>query len=139
MSITPLPPAPQRTDGPTAFPIKADAWVAALANWTTQVNAVTVTINGQVIAVNTNRANAESAAIDAQSSAASASTSAINASNSALSAQTAAAAVQSSAGFPSLSGKAGYVLSVNDSATNVEWRTPQGSQTAFETAIMFGV
>lgn len=139
MSITPLPPAPQRTDGPTQFPIKADAWVAALANWTTQVNAVTVTINGQAIAVNTNRANAESAASAAASNAASASTSAINASNSALIAQTAAAAAQAAAGLPSLSGKAGYVLTVNESSTGVEWRTPQGSQTAFETAIMFGV
>jgi hypothetical protein len=138
MSINPLPAAPQRTDGPAIFPGKADAWVAALGTWTTQVNQVTVTINGQTSQVATNTANAASSAIAAAASASSANTSAISAGNSLSGAQVAAAAAQAAAGLPSLSGKAGYVLTVDESAQGVEWRTSQ-SASDFETAIMFGV
>jgi hypothetical protein len=35
-----LPTAPQRTDAPAVFSNRADAWVAAIADWTTQVNAL---------------------------------------------------------------------------------------------------
>lgn len=44
MTITALPAAPSRTD-PTNFPTEADAWVAALATFTTEANALAVAMN----------------------------------------------------------------------------------------------
>ena len=38
MAITPLPPAPQRTDDPVNFATKADAFIAALPNFVAEVN-----------------------------------------------------------------------------------------------------
>lgn len=43
--ITPLPPAPQRTD-PANFPARADALVAALPNLVSQINAVALATTG---------------------------------------------------------------------------------------------
>lgn len=46
MPITALPSAPLPTDTQAAFNTKAFAWVAALATWTTEANALAVTVNG---------------------------------------------------------------------------------------------
>lgn len=67
--ITPLPPAPARSDAPATFITLADAFLAALAAWETQVNAAGTYIDG--VGVQTALDAAETAA-DAVSAAASA-------------------------------------------------------------------
>lgn len=58
MTITALPSAPSRTDDPATFSSKADAWVLALADWTTQVNALSTDLAGLSLATPTILANA---------------------------------------------------------------------------------
>ena len=131
MSITPLPPAPARTD-PATFSDRADTFVGALPAFVTQTNALAADVTtkqGQ-------------AAASATASLNSANSSAINANNSLQSAsqaegfrdqaetfkdgaETAAAAAGAAAGLPSLAGKNGYVLSVSQDGTTVEWAPPQ--------------
>ena len=67
-SITALPAAPQRTDAPSTFVTKADAFVAALANFGTQTNASIVAINGVAVTVSSNAATAAAAATAALAS-----------------------------------------------------------------------
>lgn len=71
MPITALPPAPSRSD-PTNFATKADAWVAAMALFTTEANALQADVN-------TKQTNAATSETNAANSAASAATSAANA------------------------------------------------------------
>lgn len=46
MTITALPTAPSRNDNPATFSNLADAWVLALATWTTQVNSLSSDLAG---------------------------------------------------------------------------------------------
>lgn len=146
-ALTPLPPAPQRTDTPTDFGDKADAFVAALDPYRLELAAA---INWQDTVFSATEVEANNAANSANAASNSATTStqarnkaqawAENAEDnpveagqySALhhaakaggfkdSAQTAAAAAQSAAGLPSLVGNAGNSLKVSDSENGVEW------------------
>ena len=68
--IAPLPVAPQRSDAPSTFISKADAHVAALAAWTTEVNAVSTEIEVHAAEA----LSSEAAAAASESTASSAST-----------------------------------------------------------------
>lgn len=73
MAITPLPTAPNKyTDTPAEFTTKADAWVAALATFTTQANALEVNVNSKESAASASASAASSSASAAAASAASA-------------------------------------------------------------------
>ena len=67
--ITPLPTAPQRSDAPATFITLADAFLAALAAWETEVNAAGTYIDGVGSAVDI---DATAAAADAVTAAAAA-------------------------------------------------------------------
>lgn len=67
--ITALPPPPQRIDEPANFIAKADALVAALPQWTTQVNALGVEVQEQASEAATAAANSLGAAVAALSAA----------------------------------------------------------------------
>jgi hypothetical protein len=131
MSITPLPPAPSRTD-PATFSDKADTFVVALPVFVTETNALAVDVTNK-------QGQAAASATASQNSAVSSATSANQSQQSASQAEgfrnqaetfkdgaeTAAAAAGSAAGLPSLAGKNGYVLSVSQDGTTVEWAPPQ--------------
>jgi hypothetical protein len=129
MTIDSLPPAPEPTDTPQQFNTKAFLWVAALDTWTNQTNATAAQVQTNKNSTDTNVSLSQSAAA---ASASSASASAVSASQSegfrnqassfATSASVSAAAAQAAAGLPSLVGKNGFVLGVNDDASGVSWR-----------------
>jgi len=60
MTITPLPPAPDRTD-PTTFSDRADAFVGALPPFVTQANALAVQVNDDAAAAAVSATEAEQA------------------------------------------------------------------------------
>lgn len=112
--LTPLPPAPSRSDAPTDFTSKADAFVAAQGTMVTEANASIDGINAITDTINQQAETAATAATNAATSEA-------NAKTYQDSAQTAAAAAQASAGLPSLAGNALKVLQVNSAANGVQW------------------
>lgn len=67
--ITPLPPAPQRTDAPADFVTKADAHVASLDQFVTELNTATDQINDTQDEINTSEANAATSEANAAASA----------------------------------------------------------------------
>lgn len=135
--ITPLPTPPSRQNSAGTFATQADLFMNALPTFGTQMNQTAAYVDTQAAAA---EASAEKAATDgasqvtlasqrAAAAAASAQTAASHAqtaiSNSEFSrvyrdsAQAAAAAAQASAGLPSLSGKAGLPLVVNEAGNGV--------------------
>jgi hypothetical protein len=117
--------------------------MATLDTLQTAVNELTASTTTLLDEVNINKstltASAANAASSATASATSASSSAssataavLSAGNAAVSASaaaTSAAQAASIVGFPpSMTGRNGFVLAVNDDATGVEWRPPQASQ-----------
>ncbi|MBB3142184.1 glycine-rich domain-containing protein [Halomonas organivorans] len=146
-TLTPLPPAPQRTDTPTAFADKADPFVAALDPYRQQLVAA---INWQEAVFEATEGEATAAA-QARQGAQSAQSSAVGARNKAEawademedvqvetgkfsarhhaakargyhdSAEVAAAAAQAGAGLPSLEGNGRRPLIVKADESGVEW------------------
>lgn len=87
-TITALPPAPSR-NSPSDFSTKADAWVAAIGTWTTEVNTVAQEISNNkdtVVAVGNAAATAANTATLQAGIATTASTTAGNAASQATSA-----------------------------------------------------
>ena len=68
-TISTLPPAPQRTDTPTDFSDKADAWVSALAGWTVETNIAGDYIEQAAVDAEQDALTAAQAASDAEASA----------------------------------------------------------------------
>jgi hypothetical protein len=68
MTITPLPPAPSRTD-PTTFSDRADAFVGALPAFVTEANALAVDVNNDAAAATQSATDAEQSAANAQNAA----------------------------------------------------------------------
>lgn len=65
-TITPLPTAPRRGDAPATFSSNANAWVAALGTFTTEVNASGAYIDQAVLDADADRVAAEAAKVDAE-------------------------------------------------------------------------
>jgi hypothetical protein len=125
MSITPLPSAPQVTDTPSQFNTKAFAWVQSLDTFTTQANALQTDVNSKQTQTANSASSALNSANNASASATQANTFRNQASDFATSAGVSAAAAQAAAGLPSLVGKNGFVLTVNDDASGVDFRPSQ--------------
>lgn len=125
MAISPLPPAPLPTDTQAQFNTKAFDLVAALDPFATQANALAADVNSRQTAA----ANSASAALNSANNAAASATQANTFRNEAqvasTSAASSAAAAQSAAGLPSLVGKNGFILTVNDDASGVDFRPVQ--------------
>ena len=81
--ITPLPPAPQRTDPPAVFVPKADAHVASLDQLVTEENTFGEQVNATQLEINTSESNAANSATSSANSATSSANSATNAASSA--------------------------------------------------------
>lgn len=86
MPITALPPAPSRSQDPANFSDTADTWVASLAQFTTEANALETAVNADEISA----ANSAASALASKNAAA----------LSEAQANAAAAAAQSAAGLP---------------------------------------
>lgn len=70
MTITSLPSAPQPTDSTSEFNTKAFAWVAALDNWTDEVNALGVQVDADATAAANSATDAAESAVLAAGAAA---------------------------------------------------------------------
>lgn len=125
-NLTPAPDAPTRGEAPATFATKAQAFV----NWQADnfrpevqlginyIAAATTQSQGDANSALNSRNQAVAAASDAQSSS-------VSAEVSAESASVSAAAAQSAVGLPSLVGRNGHVLTVNDAADGVSWQPVQ--------------
>ena len=105
--ITPLPQAPSRSDGPAAFNLYADPFIAAMPPMVVQIN-----IRLEWIATQVNAA---------EGYASSAASNATIASNAAASAAAIAGAIGSTAGLPNMVGKARRPLAVQSGELGASW------------------
>lgn len=96
-TITPLPPAPVRSDAPADFAAKADAFAAALPRLVTEANAQADFTDQRAAAAESGAATATSKAAEAANAAATASTAAATATSKATEAVGAASTASSSA------------------------------------------
>lgn len=133
--VTPLPAAPQRSQGQANYATIADTWAAAIGPWTTQLNTLAVYLNGRAVDANASAVAAAASAVAAANSATSAAsqvalaaaqvglatTQANNSAQSATNAQIYAAAAQSAVGVPSLVGNKNKFLRVNPAENGVAW------------------
>lgn len=79
MAITALPPVPSRSDDPTNFSTKADAFLGALPTFQTEANALAEDVNAKQSSVNASEAAASDFAVEAAAQAAAAAASAATA------------------------------------------------------------
>lgn len=120
-TISPLPPAPNRSQSPAEFAARADDFATALPTFRDQTQVAIDYIDYQLNEVTSARTAAQTAATNAQNSASAAANSAANADTSFQDMQILAAAMQAAAGLPTMAGKAGHALVVNASANGVMW------------------
>lgn len=128
MAITALPSAPSRSD-PTNFATKADAWVAAMDQFTTEANALQADVNSKQTSAATSASNAATSETNAAASA-------LTALNAPGTQATSATSVALSAGSKSITlaqtGKAfvvGQWVILTDTSTAGQWLA--GPITAF--------
>lgn len=136
--IRPLPPAPVRADAPADFSAKADAFVAALPGFGSDMNALGAYVDSQIVAAETSAQAAAYEAFLAQAAVGAAQAQALIATQKAEeagshteevealkeSAEAAAAAAQAAAGLPAIAGQARRVLRVTEDAAGVQWGGP---------------
>src|SRR5690606_15384841 len=120
-TITPLPTPPNRQQGAAEFATRADEFLSALPVFGGQVQAVVDYADFQLDAVEQSAGEAQDAVTDAQSYAQAAQISADNAEASYQAAMAVAAAVGDMAGLPSMVGKAGMPLIVNEDESGATW------------------
>ena len=121
MSVTPLPPAPNRNMTPAVFVPTADAFVAALTQFGTDINTTAATINSNATAAQTSANSAATSAAIAQSSASAAAGSANATAWNAATNYTAGTVVWSLINYQTYRRTTNGVSGTDPSLDNVNW------------------
>jgi hypothetical protein len=129
MAITPLPDAPETTDTPQQFNIKAFAWVQALDTFVTEANAQAVTVNSDASSASSSASTATTKAAEAAASAAAAFAAANVTQWSSGATYSAGDNVWSSVDFQTYRNKTGTNTATDPSSDSTNWEIVSGNVT----------